>query len=485
MDLEALLGPLKKVARGAAAAGSIVVTPDAVSSVVVDASGVSRKQVSLTQFVRVTRESDEDKARRVEEKKRKAEKALQEQEAKRIDTLEAEVQGTRLFLEQLHEEEHRVHEQRKDEHVAQLVAWEESHILSPDGTEKPPVFEWDHARYAHTENPFIMDDAAGADEARARRLDTLIPVTEYYTQDAFPIDCMATFMTQCGRIPLDQCEIGVVIKGSWWRNRRFSDAEELRRFMTTMRPERLDLGPIHPKNVTNIKESHSRLALRRFLVFDVDMEDRGSKHPKGYIRNCGCKDTKSVCSNGCWFYMRTAVKTLTYLLRRCLGAKHILPVYSGRRGVHVWVVDDTFVEYTEDDRRGVVERMLLFGDPAKYYHDEYSAYVEEYILRPEFRDHFFNGKALICEPASAVCLMEHAAPATDEDRTKFVVAVVRLTEPGIDPARRLLEWENVCSVVDGMRREPQGTHTLAVTVRFKSLFSLVSKEVLLRYHRFF
>lgn len=141
-------------------------------------------------------------------------------------------------------------------------------------------------------------------------------------------------MTQYQRIPLVQCEIGVVIHGTWWRNKRFKDAEEWRRFIMVNRPERVDLGPIHPSNPAGIKESHARLALRRYLVFDVDLEDRGVENPRGYIRNCQCKDTKAVCSTWCWAYMRVAVKTLTYLLRQSLGAKHILPVYSGRRGFH-------------------------------------------------------------------------------------------------------------------------------------------------------
>jgi DNA primase small subunit len=54
------------------------------------------------------------------------------------------------------------------------------------------------------------------------------------------------------------------------------------------------------------------------------------------IRTC-CKG-KILC-NFCWSYIRAAYDVLKFLLEEAFGFKHILWVYSGRRGMHAWVCD--------------------------------------------------------------------------------------------------------------------------------------------------
>jgi DNA primase catalytic subunit len=70
-------------------------------------------------------------------------------------------------------------------------------------------------------------------------------------------------------------------------------------------------------------------------------------------------DIRSCCSGGeicmkCWDFMTISVKVLDAALRDDFGFKHLLWIYSGRRGVHCWIADDRARKLTQESRRAIV-----------------------------------------------------------------------------------------------------------------------------------
>lgn len=90
--------------------------------------------------------------------------------------------------------------------------------------------------------------------------------------------------------------------------------------------------------------------LQRELVFDIDMTDYDP------VRTC-CSGA-GICGR-CWAFITVAVKVLDKSIRDQFGYKHLLWVYSGRRGIHLWISDKEAMELTDDQRRALVGWMTV------------------------------------------------------------------------------------------------------------------------------
>ena len=69
------------------------------------------------------------------------------------------------------------------------------------------------------------------------------------------------------------------------------------------------------------------------------------------IRTC-CSGA-DICKH-CWGFIAAAVRVLDSAIREQFGYKYLLWVYSGRRGIHLWVSDREAMELTDEQRRAIV-----------------------------------------------------------------------------------------------------------------------------------
>eukprot|EP00834_Sanchytrium_tribonematis_P005474 NODE_333_length_9325_cov_0.557230.p3 type:complete len:370 gc:universal NODE_333_length_9325_cov_0.557230:1209-2318(+) len=109
----------------------------------------------------------------------------------------------------------------------------------------------------------------------------------------------------------------------------FKDAEQLRLALKTQSPIKIDIGAVY-----NDQPKHKKLQKlypkEKELVFDLDLSDYDE------IRTC-C--VGATCCDVCWEYIRIALKVISTGLKKDFGLSKLLFVYSGRRGVHIWVCD--------------------------------------------------------------------------------------------------------------------------------------------------
>jgi DNA primase small subunit len=124
------------------------------------------------------------------------------------------------------------------------------------------------------------------------------------------------------------------------------------------KPMKIDIGAVFshpPKDHKAI--AHGFQTEQRELVFDIDLTDYDE------VRHCGCAGA-SICTK-CWQMMTMAVKVMEKGLREDFGFKHIAWFYSGRRGVHAWVCDETARTLSNEARSAVASYFEVRIAPVK------------------------------------------------------------------------------------------------------------------------
>lgn len=136
------------------------------------------------------------------------------------------------------------------------------------------------------------------------------------------------------------------------RYQSYKTPEALKMDVLKLLPARFEIGPRYtadPRDRRQIPEAAFR-PLSKELVFDIDMD--------GYdpIRTC-CRGA-AVCAK-CWGFLTCAIRVLDASLRQDFAFRHILWVYSGRRGVHAWVCDRAARNLPDQARRSLAAYLEL------------------------------------------------------------------------------------------------------------------------------
>ncbi|KZT25632.1 prim-pol domain-containing protein [Neolentinus lepideus HHB14362 ss-1] len=143
-------------------------------------------------------------------------------------------------------------------------------------------------------------------------------------------------------------EFAFTLQGDvYLRYNSFNSVEDFKKQVCTLNPTRFEIGPVYtarPRDKRTIRPG-GFTPLQRELVFDIDMTDYDS------IRTC-CSDA-GICKR-CWAFITAAVKVMDSAIRDQFGYKHLLWVYSGRRGIHLWISDKEAMELTDDQRKAIV-----------------------------------------------------------------------------------------------------------------------------------
>ncbi|KAF9445898.1 DNA primase catalytic subunit [Macrolepiota fuliginosa MF-IS2] len=138
------------------------------------------------------------------------------------------------------------------------------------------------------------------------------------------------------------------------RYNSFATAEDLKKKVCQLNPTRFEIGPVYSARPGDRKTVRAGVfqPLQRELVFDIDMTDYDP------IRTC-CSDA-GICKR-CWAFITAAVRVIDHAVRSQFGYEHLLWVYSGRRGIHLWISDREAMDLTDQERKAIVGWMTLIN----------------------------------------------------------------------------------------------------------------------------
>jgi len=180
-----------------------------------------------------------------------------------------------------------------------------------------------------------------------------------------PIESVCQFLTLCSSLHPDDAfcmrEFNLGYQkadGSdgFSRFHQFRTAEELKQELLRRAPCRVDAGGILATETVYMKLGiawRDVQALEKEFVIDIDVDDYRD------VRACGCTG-KQLCQD-CWAFLAVAAKIVDHLLRMKFGCSELLWVYSGRRGVHCWVLDRAAARFSVKYRRAIVDYLSPFN----------------------------------------------------------------------------------------------------------------------------
>ncbi|KAJ7874722.1 hypothetical protein B0H14DRAFT_3437527 [Mycena olivaceomarginata] len=136
------------------------------------------------------------------------------------------------------------------------------------------------------------------------------------------------------------------------RYNSFNDYDEFKKQVCKLAPTRFEIGPVYTSRPRDRKTARKGTfnPTHRELVFDIDMTDYDP------VRTC-CSDA-DICKR-CWSFISAAVRVLDTAVRDQFGYTHLLWVYSGRRGIHLWISDKEAMALTDDQRKAIVSWLTV------------------------------------------------------------------------------------------------------------------------------
>ena len=212
------------------------------------------------------------------------------------------------------------------------------------------------------------------------------------------------------------------------RNLSYTDWRAFRDDVVRLTPLRIDIGAIFNGDVKNNKDKVEGLNItpvEREFVIDIDMTDYD------HIRTC-CEG-KKLC-NQCWTYVRAAYKVLNHILSKAFGFKHILWVFSGRRGMHAWVCDKEARLMSKKVRHAVTEflNFTITNEKVNYLvkpdlinrKSPYPLLTEAYEKLKDYNKFLFEEQKILSRPSiynQVISITERYLdrPLTDEESKKL------------------------------------------------------------------
>jgi DNA primase small subunit len=262
--------------------------------------------------------------------------------------------------------------------------------------------------------PLTKKTTSTAAASHAPRIaDTVI---QNYLEFSFPSDAVATMLTMNGTVDLQYRHLALsTLDGSYVHHFEHTTRQELNRALHWRNAAAIHVGEattsdtqgreifqssVHPIGRYTFKE----------LCFDVDVTDydkpfmqtaganldadeaeEGDTVTETSVRWCDCKHKKQLCKL-CWYMIEASASFLRDMVVRRMGIdkRHVLWVFSGSKGIHMWVNAAECLHLTHEERVFLVQRYINVDLEKALTRDTRDPLIEDLFVRliyPHFTRH--------------------------------------------------------------------------------------------------
>ena len=224
---------------------------------------------------------------------------------------------------------------------------------------------------------------------------------EYYTYH-FPFEALAQLATAGNNDPL--CHREFATEGDYYK--RYIEAKSaasLRAMILEMKSLRsIHIGAVF-SNGPSLARKGLSVPTRRELIIDLDLTDYEFLDLKTRDGE-GNEIVDLEACDAAWPFAAIGIFLLRWMLREQFGYERVLVVYSGRRGAHLWVLDERAMRSSDEvrasvasfvnlgltkDQKRATPQMLKFVDTYELWDVVEHAFLE-LIVDSDYLDNFAN-----------------------------------------------------------------------------------------------
>lgn len=182
-----------------------------------------------------------------------------------------------------------------------------------------------------------------------------------YYENFFPAQEIFQALEICSSVRFREFAV-TMSNGCFKRFISCKNLEQLQKMIKCMQPQKLHIGGSY--NIPMIERPARPTAenfhcIAKELVFDIDMTD----YPATMITNR--TDPSDASFQKSWRFMYMASMICKIILEEDFGMQNMLFVFSGRRGIHIWVNDKRALKLPAGARSAIVNYMSVFDAEGK------------------------------------------------------------------------------------------------------------------------
>lgn len=236
------------------------------------------------------------------------------------------------------------------------------------------------------------------------RHETIKRRLENFWSRVFPWDAFEQWVTHNGRYAFERRTFMLTLNRHNVFNRkndiqtkhvhRYKNVAELREYVVSRNPLTIHMGHIwplaHDRMVARALKSRHEIQFYRELTLDIDMD--GYDDLRQLLPCCTCASHAKTCCDGCWqtWISRVAMPMIRYMLGpEGWNMHHWSVVYSGRRGIHIWIRDTHVMHWNDRQRNAFLNSLTHLSNPI------HAEYLIRQLYRTQLQYAFINDNIVL------------------------------------------------------------------------------------------